>query len=93
MTTLRQIASLCLVAALGFALAAPAHAQANCDWYAKTALKQQQDNERMKCGLKGEAWSSDLKAHNAWCASVSPDAWKEQAKKRDQQLTTCTAKK
>ena len=93
MTTLRQIAALAVTAGLGLTLAASAaHAQANCEWYAKTALKQQQDNERMKCGLKGEAWNADLKAHAAWCSSVSPDAWKEQAKKRDQDLAACAKK-
>ena len=69
-----------------------AHAQASCDWYAKTALKQQQDNEHMKCGFKGEAWNADLKAHAAWCQSVQPDTWKDQAKKRDQDLATCAKK-
>ena len=93
MNTLRISAVLATVIGLGAAGTTAALAQANCDWYAKTALKQQQDNERMKCGFTGEAWSADLKAHAAWCQSVSPDVWKDQAKKRDQQLTTCTAKK
>lgn len=70
-------------------LASGAAAQANCDWYAKTALKQQQDNERLKCNLKGPAWTADLKAHQAWCASVAPDEWKKQAQKRDQDLAAC----
>ena len=69
-----------------------AHAQANCDWYAKTALKQQQENEQLKCGFKGDPWSTDLKAHAAWCQSVAPEAWKEQAKKRDQDLAACSKK-
>ena len=66
-----------------------AHAQANCQWYGTTALKQQQENERLKCGLKGADWSSDLKAHMAWCASVAPDVWKKVAQKRDQDLAAC----
>ena len=97
MTTLRQIAGSMVVAVLGagfgFSVAGPAaHAQANCEWYAKTALKQQQDNERLKCGFKGDAWNADLKAHAVWCQSVPPDAWKEQAKKRNQELATCAKK-
>lgn len=68
----------------------PVGAQATCDWYARTALRQQQLNEERKCGFKGEAWHPDLKAHLAWCASVSPDLWKEQAKARDHQLAQCT---
>lgn len=69
-----------------------ASAQANCQWYGTTALKQQQENERLKCGFTGAAWSSDLKAHMSWCASVPPDAWKAQAVKRDQDLAACAAK-
>ena len=39
-----------------------------------------------------QAWSGDLKAHATWCQSVAPDLWKDQAKKRDQQLATCAKK-
>ena len=93
MTKFYRIAPVIALAGLGLAMAtSAANAQANCDWYARTALKQQQDNERMKCGFKGDAWSADLKAHAAWCSSVSPDAWKEQAKKRDQELAACVNK-
>ncbi len=74
-------------AAMGYA-AAPAGAQANCDWYAKTALKQQQENEQRKCGFSGPNWSSDLKAHMSWCAA-NPDMWKSEAQRREQQLSTC----
>ena len=72
---------------------APAVAQANCQWYGTTALKQQQDNERMKCGFAGPAWNSDLKAHMSWCASVAPDVWRQAAQKRDQDLAACMAKR
>ena len=67
----------------------PAAAQANCDWYAKTALLQQQQNEQKKCGFNGPAWSSDLKAHMTWCAAQAPDQWKSEAQKREQQLASC----
>lgn len=80
------------VVALAVGVSSGASAQANCDWYAKMALKQQQDNERLKCGFKGDAWTSDLKAHAAWCATVSPDDWKKQAQKRDQDLAQCQKK-
>lgn len=84
-----------LAAALGFFVlaAAPATAQGNCEWYAKTALKQQLDNQRMRCGFTGDSWSSDLRAHRAWCASVAPNQWKAEAQKRDQLLAQCAAKK
>jgi hypothetical protein len=67
----------------------PAAAQANCDWYAKTALRQQQDNEQRKCGFTGPGWSSDLRSHMAWCAANAPDAWKSEAQRREQQLSAC----
>lgn len=73
-------------------LAPTASAQANCDWYAKTALKQQQENEQRKCGLTGAAWSPDLAAHLNWCRGVAPDVWKKQAQQRDQQLAACAKK-
>ena len=93
MTLLRVIvAAFAAVGTVVVAGASPVHAQANCEWYARTALRQQQINEERKCGFKGEAWHSDLKAHLNWCASVSPDAWKDQAKTRDQQLAQCARK-
>lgn len=75
-------------------LPAPVQAQqANCQWYGTTALKQQQENEQLKCGLVGPAWNSDLRAHIAWCASVATDTWRQMARKRDQDLAACAMKK
>jgi hypothetical protein len=88
---LKSLAPAFALAVLAMAPAA-AHAQANCDWYAKTALRQQQLNEEQKCGFKGEAWTPDLKAHLNWCASVAPDVWKAQAQQRDQELAKCARK-
>jgi hypothetical protein len=73
-------------------LASAAGAQANCDTYGKLALQQQQENVEGKCGLSGPEWSSDLKAHVAWCGSVGPDQWKVQLQKRKQQLDACKSK-
>ena len=90
MTILRRFASVLAVAAVAAPwLASAASAQANCDWYAKTALKQQQENDQRKCGLKGPEWSTDLTAHMNWCRTVAPDMWKKQAQQRDQQLAAC----
>jgi hypothetical protein len=69
-----------------------ASAQTPCDWYAKTALKQQQENEQRGCGLKGPEWSWDLSAHMNWCRGVAPDAWKKQAQLREQKLEVCAKK-
>ena len=82
------IASLCIAAAN-----TGAHAQATCDWYAKTALDQQKVNVDRKCGFKGQAWSSDRASHMNWCRDVAPDRWKTQAQQREQQLEKCLAGK
>jgi hypothetical protein len=82
-------ALLALCAAAGLSAVTRAEAQATCEWYAKTALQQQQRNERNKCGFKGPEWSSDLRAHLAWCAGQSPDRWKAEAQKREQMLAAC----
>lgn len=80
-----------LVLAAGMACVAAdqASAQANCEAYAKIALKQQQDNEQLKCGFKGDGWSADLKAHAGWCAGVSPDVWKKAIQGRHKDLEMC----
>ena len=71
---------------------AQATSGANCDWYARTALKQQQENEQRGCGLKGPEWNWDLSAHTNWCRGVPPDLWKKQAQLREQQLSSCAKK-
>ncbi len=82
-------AAVCMVA---FALAPAANAQANCDTYGRLALKQMQENEQKKCGLKGPEWNTDLKAHTTWCGTVGPDHWKIQLQKREQALAACGKK-
>jgi hypothetical protein len=93
MWTQRLLAAVATAVLAAGPLASLASAQATCDWYARTALKQQQENDQRKCGFKGPAWSSDLVSHTNWCKGVSPDAWKKQAQQRDQQLSDCAAKK
>ncbi|WP_295559389.1 hypothetical protein [uncultured Hyphomicrobium sp.] len=88
-----RLSAACLTAVLvGAALVSGANAQANCDTYGKLALQQEQENVDAKCGFSGPAWSPDLKAHVAWCASVGPDQWKIQLQSRKQQLDACKAK-
>lgn len=95
MTTSRFLLKVSALAALAALATVPVAAQMapNCDWYAKTAQKQQQDNERLKCALLGPEWSVDIKTHVAWCQSVAPDVWKAMAQKRDQQLAECQKQK
>ena len=94
MTTDRTLTALTMAALIGAGALLPsaANAQANCQWYATTALKQQQENEKLKCGFKDDAWNSNLKAHLDWCGSVAPDVWKAAAQKRDQDLQACAKK-
>jgi hypothetical protein len=92
MTTAWPRAALPALAVLGAIAVLSTPAFANCDWYVKTALEQQQRNLKLKCGLSGAEWSADKGAHAAWCASVSPDASKSTAQKREAELGKCAAK-
>jgi hypothetical protein len=82
-----------MMSGVSCALCAPnsafAAVQSNCDWYARTALRQQQDNEQRKCNFSGPEWSWDLKAHMTWCATANPDQWKAEAQKRERELNAC----
>ena len=92
MMTVRLRAALKAAAILGALALQPAAAYANCDWYVKTALEQQQRNVQMKCGFSGAEWSVDKGAHATWCAGVGPDVSRATAQKREAQLTQCAAK-
>jgi hypothetical protein len=92
MMTALQRTALPALALFGVALATSLPASANCDWYVKTALEQAQRNLKLKCGLSGPEWSVDKGAHAAWCASVSPDASRASAQKREADLAKCAAK-
>ena len=95
MSTPRTFATAAAIAATSaiclVAYSQAAFAQANCDWYANTALQQQKVNVDRKCGFKGESWSFDRASHIGWCLGVSPDQWKRQAQFRDQELAKCQA--
>ena len=94
-TGMLRDSGLALIGAVGILTVASgtASAQANCEMYGRLALQQMQQNAQQKCNLAGPEWSTDLKAHTAWCGSVGPDQWKVQLQKRDQALAACSAKK
>ena len=92
MTTVRPRAALPVLAVLGAMAMQLTPALANCDWYVRTSLEQQQRNLKLKCGLSGAEWTADKGAHAAWCASVSPDASKAAAQKREAELGKCAPK-
>jgi len=83
------VAKVSLTCALLAAPAAATGQTANCNWYADTALKQQQRNERAKCGFTGPQWSMNRQAHLFWCATQDPDHWKAEAQKRERMLAGC----
>ena len=89
MMTVGPRAALMLATILGAVALQPAAALANCNWYVKTALEQQQRNLKMKCGFAGPEWSADKGAHAAWCASVGPDVSRTMAQKREAALGGC----
>lgn len=71
---------------------APSAFADSCESYGKLSMQQQKDNEANKCGLSGSEWSSDLKAHVAWCSGVSPQDWQAMLKKRQSALESCKNK-
>ena len=85
----KSLVVLSLASALVAASTAASAQTANCNWYADTALKQQQRNEQGKCGFTGSEWSSSKQAHLTWCATQTPDRWKAAAQKREQMLAGC----
>jgi hypothetical protein len=84
-----SITAACAAAILVLAASHAAAQPINCNWYADTALKQQQQNEQRKCGFSGPEWSSNKQAHVTWCATQAPDRWKREAQKREQMLDAC----
>lgn len=64
-------------------------AQPNCEWYGRTAVRQQQINEERQSGFSGAAWHKHLSAHMRWCGTVAPEVWTHQAQSRNSQLEAC----
>ena len=66
-----------------------ARADEDCNWYALTSAKQEQQNKAKNCGLKGDGWSTDQAVHIGYCQSVSPEEWRKAVADRQKLLTTC----
>lgn len=92
MTSAWRTGVLSVWALLGLVAGTSLPASANCDWYVKTSLEQQQRNLKLKCGLSGPEWSADKGTLASWCASVSPDTSRASAQKREADLAKCSAK-
>ena len=72
MTTVWLRSLLPVLAALGVLALGANAASANCDWYVKTALEQQQRNLKLKCGFAGAEWSVDKGAPLACALPSAP---------------------
>lgn len=91
-SALRLTIAIAIAAGLSAIVLAPARARAQgaaCNWYADTALMQQQRNEQGKCGLTGPEWNRSRNAHYTWCLTQQPAHWKAEARKREHLLATC----
>lgn len=83
-------AALALATVMGLAATTSVvQAQTNCATYGNLALKQARESQQRKCGFKGPRWSTDLKAHVAWCGGVGPVDWQRELKKRASMLKQC----
>ncbi|MEO1694982.1 MAG: hypothetical protein AAFR55_07065 [Pseudomonadota bacterium] len=85
----RRIAACGVALTLTVSAASPAFAQAQCATYGKLSLQQQRQNVQKSCNFAGPSWSTDLRKHIKWCASVGPDQWKAELQKRAKMLTEC----
>ncbi len=63
--------------------------RASCEVYARIAAVQADANQRFRCGLRGPAWSGDVKAHFQWCRYVPRRKIAEEQHNRADNLQRC----
>ena len=63
--------------------------RASCEVYARIAAVQSDANRRFRCGLRGPAWSDDVKAHFQWCRYVPRRKIAEEQRSRAENLQRC----
>jgi len=62
-----------------------------CADYAKTAIAQNERNQKLGCGFFGPAWQSDDNHHYGWCLhGDNIKVTKAEQEKRQRELTQCT---
>jgi len=59
-----------------------------CDTYARTAIAQNEQNDRKGCGFHGARWSSDYNHHYQWCLAVPEQAARSETQEREDALRT-----
>ena len=60
-----------------------------CRDYATRAVSQNDENLRRQCGLTGERWQSNRRAHFDWCMDASQSQSKSELDIREKLLTQC----
>jgi hypothetical protein len=65
-----------------------------CNQYARSAIDQVKRAAASACGFSGPGWTSNFRAHENWCRSLSSkDAAIGEQNARNQQLAKCIAQK
>ena len=75
-----------LVSQVPVAHAAP---ESYCQYYARTGVSQNAENNRRGCGNSGAMWHSDFNNHLTWCRHVSQDEAESHIAVRRQALQRC----
>jgi hypothetical protein len=60
-----------------------------CTGYARSAVQQNERNERRGCGYTGDRWHSNYQEHFRWCLDVQQDAAESETSSRDKELRAC----
>ncbi len=60
-----------------------------CQQYASTAVSQNQENLRRKCGYTGARWTSDYQGHFRWCMAAPLDTASSETMARTDALNKC----
>lgn len=60
-----------------------------CDRYARTAVAQNQENQRRHCGNTGPRWQSNYQNHYRWCTGVSQSSANYEQTQRRNSLNRC----
>lgn len=70
-------------------LCGPSNKNSLCTQYARTAVRQNQLNERKKCGFTGNRWTNDYNGHYNWCMAVAENTSHQETQARKVFLDNC----
>jgi hypothetical protein len=71
---------------------APGSGPIDCAWYVRTAVQQQQENQRRGCGFSGPDWTLVASVHASWCQKVTPAEFLTAVRARAARLTSSCGK-